>query len=82
MIREALAIYRAIGHRPAAGVDEMLSAVLRDWRKNVPRRAANAGISMAELARLSPASADRLHSRAGPGRAQSWDDRKAGPNVE
>lgn len=76
MIREALAIYQATSHRPAAGVDEMLSAVLRDWRKNVPRRAANAGLSMAELARLTPASADHA------GRLQEWGGRRAGPNVE
>ena len=81
MIRDAVAIYRAIERRPDAGTDEVLSAILRDWRKNVPRRAANAGLSMAELARLMPASADRPASVPGELRS-GWGDRREGPNVE
>ena len=81
MIRDAVAIYRAIERRPDAGTDEVLSAILRDWRKNVPRRAANAGLSMAELARLVPASADRPASSSGELRS-GWGDRRDGPNVE
>ena len=81
MIREALAIYQAVGHRPAAGVDEMLSAVLRDWRKNVHRRAANAGVDIRQLAKCGPASIDRPAS--GPGDLRSgWGDRRDGPTVE
>lgn len=82
MIREAIAIYRAIERRPDAGTDEVLSAILRDWRKNVPRRAANAGVDLRAVAKAAPASIDRPHSRSSPRREQSWAERKIGPTVE